>query len=304
MTSSGDDIGLYCTAGILPGGGISLSCLNATQQSLVMTEMDAFGTWAPVLTVDPGPYRGSYCDHVYHPARGYAFSEYDSEHGSLIYIDAVLEPLEWEVGTVTDRFESGRYVSSCLAPDGRVASAFYYYNTTVLGSVLISGLDASGGSIVRAVVDSIADDPLSEVFIDMAVTPEWNWHITYRSPLDGFLWYASADSYVVTGTGGENGEPPLPVLSDFRLYQNTPNPFNPVTSIRFYLPREADIKLSVYAVNGEHVSTLVDERLSAGFKEVRWNALNNRGRPLASGVYFYRLTAGDFVQTKKMVLLR
>jgi hypothetical protein len=304
VTASADDIGKYCSAVYHQDGSISVSCRNVTQESLLLIEGDTSGVWAAPQIIDPGPERGAYCDHQRTPSGGYRFSEYDGVHRSLVYVDSVLTPFEWDVGVVSDRFESGRFVSSCLAPDGRIASSFYFYNDIVLGSVLISGTDDAGRSVVKAVVDSIAGTPSSNVYIDMAVTPEWSWHITYRSPIDNCLWYATVDSYVVTGTGGENGEPPLPLPVELLLFQNMPNPFNPVTAIRFYLPRDADAALSIYAVNGKLVRTLVDGRLPAGLREVAWDARNDAGKPVASGVYFYRLTAEGQALTRKMVLLR
>lgn len=90
----------------------------------------------------------------------------------------------------------------------------------------------------------------------------------------------------------------------FTLMQNTPNPFNPMTSIKFDLPRAVHVKLCVYNVKGELIATLVNQHMIEGRKEINWTAKDNRGRPVSSGIYFYRLVAGDFVQTKKMVLLR
>ncbi|CUT03947.1 T9SS type A sorting domain-containing protein, partial [Candidatus Kryptobacter tengchongensis] len=86
---------------------------------------------------------------------------------------------------------------------------------------------------------------------------------------------------------------------EFRLYQNYPNPFNPSTFIKFDLPREAKVKLSVYDVMGRLVRVLVDEQMQAGRYRVEF-----RGDGLASGVYFYRLEAGGFVSVKKMVLVK
>jgi len=86
---------------------------------------------------------------------------------------------------------------------------------------------------------------------------------------------------------------------DYILFPNYPNPFNPTTTINFSTPSNGFVKLSVLNTLGEEVSTLVNEFISAGSHEVTFNAEN-----LASGIYFYRLKAGDFVETKKMVLLR
>jgi hypothetical protein len=85
----------------------------------------------------------------------------------------------------------------------------------------------------------------------------------------------------------------------FTLKQNYPNPFNLATRIEFTIPHSSHVRLDIFDVLGRRVQTLVDQRLSAGRKEVAWDATG-----LASGTYFYRLTADDFVETKKMLLLK
>ncbi len=94
------------------------------------------------------------------------------------------------------------------------------------------------------------------------------------------------------------------VPNAFALYQNSPNPFNPVTTIRFDLPRAEHVRLVVYNVKGELVATLADQNMDAGRKEITWDAKDSAGRTATSGVYFYRLVAGEFVETRKMILLR
>jgi hypothetical protein len=94
-----------------------------------------------------------------------------------------------------------------------------------------------------------------------------------------------------------------PILG-IRLLQNYPNPFNPTTMIRFDLPRAGHVNLSVYSVKGELIATLVNKRMLEGRKEIAWTAKDTRGQAVSSGVYFYLLVAGDFVETRKMVLLR
>ncbi len=93
--------------------------------------------------------------------------------------------------------------------------------------------------------------------------------------------------------------PTYDVPIKFELYQNYPNPFNPSTKIAFALPKDAKVKLEVFNALGERVSVLVDGYMRAGVHTVDFNASG-----LASGVYFYRLTADEFVATKKMVLLK
>jgi hypothetical protein len=90
----------------------------------------------------------------------------------------------------------------------------------------------------------------------------------------------------------------------FSLAQNVPNPFNPSTSIKFTIAEDAHVTLAVYDVGGRRVRTLVDRNLKASFYRIDWDGRNESGRTAASGIYFYRLQAGSFVQSRKMILLR
>ncbi len=109
---------------------------------------------------------------------------------------------------------------------------------------------------------------------------------------------------VCTGTG----DPPSGIGTNrfltFALNQNYPNPFNPTTTISFALPEMVRARLAIFDLEGKLVRTLVDEILSEGVKHAIWDGKDARGNPASSGVYFYRLKAGDKVLTKKMVLLK
>jgi hypothetical protein len=94
----------------------------------------------------------------------------------------------------------------------------------------------------------------------------------------------------------------LPVA--YALEQNFPNPFNPTTRIAYALPQGSRVTLKIYDVLGREVTTLVNEQQSAGFKSVEWNSTNASGEGVPSGVYFYRIQAGSFSQTKKLLLLK
>jgi hypothetical protein len=85
----------------------------------------------------------------------------------------------------------------------------------------------------------------------------------------------------------------------FTLSQNYPNPFNPTTTIDFALPKESDVKLSVFSMLGQKVATLANAHMNAGRQSVLFDASK-----LSSGVYFYKLEAGDFQSIKKMMLLK
>ncbi|MDD5426109.1 MAG: CARDB domain-containing protein [candidate division Zixibacteria bacterium] len=94
-------------------------------------------------------------------------------------------------------------------------------------------------------------------------------------------------------------EPEDIIPEKFSLYQNYPNPFNPYTEIGFDLPSPCNVKLEIFNIMGQKVATLIDKNLEAGHHTLQWDASNQ-----ASGVYFYKITAGDIVETKKMVLLK
>lgn len=95
-----------------------------------------------------------------------------------------------------------------------------------------------------------------------------------------------------------------PPVSSVELFQNVPNPFNPTTTIRFYLPGPARATLDVFDVNGRLVVRLLDRVQPAGEGSVAWTGKDKRGGRVASGIYFYRLCAGNCAATRKMILLR
>jgi len=100
---------------------------------------------------------------------------------------------------------------------------------------------------------------------------------------------------------------PIEKPTGFVLHQNYPNPFNPTTTIRYELPAGKDqyfVTLKVYDALGRLVMTLVERYQAAGVYQVNWDGRDMNGRPVASGIYFYTIQAGDFRLTKKMVLMR
>ena len=126
--------------------------------------------------------------------------------------------------------------------------------------------------------------------------------------------------YTIEGTDGEytvnseNGEFVLDNTSlsidndimpkEFVLYQNYPNPFNPITSLRYDLPNDGLVNITIYDMMGRIVKTLVNSSLTAGYKSIQWNATNDRDEAVSAGLYLYTIDVGEFRQTKKMVLLK
>ena len=88
------------------------------------------------------------------------------------------------------------------------------------------------------------------------------------------------------------------------IYQNYPNPFNPTTTLRYDLPEDANVNIIIYDMMGRQVKTLINGLQTPGYKTVQWDATNDKNRPVSAGLYLYTIQAGEFRQTKKMVLLK
>lgn len=127
----------------------------------------------------------------------------------------------------------------------------------------------------------------------------------YHSMKDGVGIHTKVDlnfertSLSVNGSTSSSGLP-----TEFALGQNYPNPFNPTTDINFALPSAADVELSVYNLLGQKVTTLVNGSMPAGNHTVTWDGTSESGGQVASGIYFYRISAGSFNETKKMMMLK
>ncbi len=104
-------------------------------------------------------------------------------------------------------------------------------------------------------------------------------------------------SSAVTGSEGL-----LPV--EFRIHQNYPNPFNPITAIKYELPAQGNVEIRIYNSLGQQVKTLVSQTQDAGIYEVTWDATNDVGTKVVSGIYYYKISAGAFQAVRKMILLK
>jgi hypothetical protein len=100
------------------------------------------------------------------------------------------------------------------------------------------------------------------------------------------------------------GNAPSSVPTSYALNQNYPNPFNPSTEISFALKADGNVRLTVFNVLGQQVSTLINEFMPAGNHTITWDGRSNDGGSAASGIYFYRIQANDYVETRKMTLLK
>ncbi len=163
---------------------------------------------------------------------------------------------------------------------------FTLYNWSTTDSVVIWGVleDSTGDPAVPLWFSAVTDTSGAGSTINYV--PLWK---------DTLVIKDVSDVRVVDGGG-------LP--ETFSLSQNYPNPFNPTTQINFEIPVRSRVTLTIYNVLGQKVTTLVDKEMSAGRYIADWNSASDGGTIVASGVYFYKLEAGDFIETKKMVLLK
>lgn len=190
-------------------------------------------------------------------------------------------------------------------PSFAVAGAKQMPDTTILGGKNLiftyKAIDVEGDNI-----SYFLQDPKPEGAIIVSSTGVFGWKPSNKQAgkwqivvlaSDGVFSTPSRIAYVtvIPDTKVEGEEVPV----SFELYQNYPNPFNPTTSIKFALPKESQVKLSVYTILGQEVATLVNSVMSAGYHTVNFDASK-----LPSGMYIYKIDAGSFSQIKKMLLMK
>jgi hypothetical protein len=132
---------------------------------------------------------------------------------------------------------------------------------------------------------------------------EYNIEYFYRVAANIGFWtdYSNVASVIIENVSilGDND---FPII--YKVHQNHPNPFNPVTMLHYDLPEDGLVNITIYDILGRQIKTLVNGSQTAGYKSTQWNATNNLSEPVSAGLYLYTIEAGDFRQTKKMVLLK
>ena len=160
-------------------------------------------------------------------------------------------------------------------------------------------IDTSATSFSVSYADMIEDMTENNATV---ATIEWTVHVT-----DGIdTVEANNAPFTITIDGGwaMNASAEALIPEVFALHQNYPNPFNPTTSLRYDLPENSLVNITIYDMMGREVKTLVNQTQDAGYKSVVWNATNDYGRPVSAGIYLYQIQAGKYISTKKMALLK
>ena len=112
-------------------------------------------------------------------------------------------------------------------------------------------------------------------------------------------------SYEIGSCNNSNLNTSIELLpKNYTLNQNYPNPFNPVTTLRYDLPENGIVTIIIYDMLGRQVKTLINQTQDAGYRSIIWDATNDYGKPMSAGIYLYQIQAGEYMQTKKMVLLK
>ena len=214
-------------------------------------------------------------------------------------VKGVADPYDYRItlfNTIVDTSKAGFGVDP-------TPMKFMVWNLTTNTKADVVYYDANGSNTIGSFdeVDILEPDSLGKLRLSWAMLFVTEAGDTLPVPGDEFLLRTvkgatAADVYQFTATVLSATRNPAPQA--FLLEQNFPNPFNPSTTIRYSLGRAAHVKLVVFSLLGQQVATLVDGEQEGGVHQVRFNPRN-----LATGVYFYRLQAGTFVDTKKFLLL-
>ena len=169
-------------------------------------------------------------------------------------------------------------------PEGGVLSDYHFY--ALLGAVVD--------------FDTVVTDT-SNLF-EPGPNGTYQWFVTVSDDVGAIT---SSDTFTITfdltivAVEENDGLP-----TRFAVHQNYPNPFNPATVLRYDMPQAGHVTINIYNILGKNVRTLLDENVAAGYQKAVWNGLDNEGRPVSSGIYFYQVKADTKMATKRMVLLR
>ena len=205
-------------------------------------------------------------------------SIYINHKGITIYSD-----LDEEVSAAQFSF-AGLFDNSCqVAINSEIGEGYSFINENNCSVILYN---QQANELIKKGLHLLADIPVNISDPDKVILKYYSVTNQFKNDI--------AFSKVIFIYGSA---PAIP--SEFKLYQNFPNPFNPATTIRFSIPDEVKITLTVFDVLGKQIKVLVNEEKARGSYDIKFNASD-----LASGIYFYRFTAGDFISTHKMMLIR
>ena len=235
-----------------------------------------------------------------------------TQNDNLIYPGSVPVPAPKNITTPMAASDAGK-------PDVIQSTRWvniYSHNLTLNGEKLgegtvIAAHDENGVKVGHFTIGSkgvfgfmsvYGDDPMTEEIDGVRFGETFYLSVNGQPTDQRFSWTANGDRMEISGLTAKNEPEVLP--NSYSLSQNYPNPFNPETNIDFSLAKAGQAKIEVFNILGELVSTPFDGVANAGQNRVIWDGTDGDGKSVASGIYFYRLTADNFSETKKMTLLK
>ena len=158
--------------------------------------------------------------------------------------------------------------------------------------LLILSVSQSSEQNINIVIDSLSHIAIFTPFLNYNGTEGFIFTVT---DLNGV---SLNDTIMVTVL------PLIEIPVKYAFHQNYPNPFNPVTTLRYDIPENSHVNITIYDMLGRQVKTLINQTQDTGYRSVIWDATNDYGKPVSAGIYLYQIQAGEYMQTKKMVLLK
>ncbi len=225
---------------------------------------------------------------------------------------------------ISDNFDAGTYIIQVRVSDGQDETTVTWRINLIVTSVELVSFSAEftdfdgvkvswitsretnnlGFNVLRGLSPNGDFEAVNDELIESKGLGEYTFFD--RGVQAGQRYYYQLEDVDINGERTRHGPIQVEIAAPetFELSQNFPNPFNPETKIRFQLPRAERVVIRIVDVLGREVRRLVDDRKPAGFHEVVWDARDDRGLKVGSGVYYYQIQAGEFRQTKKMLLLK
>ena len=214
-----------------------------------------------------------------------------------------------EVGAPIKISQSGRQITISL-PDGSIASEiaieypvdnmeFSYQSKSSQDDEIVASKKFGEELVFMQLNGFITPEDAKqekEIMFDINGSPEHEIELVIH-----YSFIGSGNETIGSGSYRLNY---LPMPEEFSLYQNYPNPFNPSTTIKYDIPVKNNVYITIYDILGKEVITLINKAQEPGYKSIVWNGTDRLGQNVGSGVYFYTLHSGDFIQTKKLMLIK
>ncbi|MCI0595657.1 MAG: T9SS type A sorting domain-containing protein [candidate division Zixibacteria bacterium] len=273
----------------------TLTCLGNQTDSIIFTSSavtPANGDWGGMLVAFPGRANVEFTRFSYADT---AISVWGDTATVLVYNSTFTHFNSAAVCSRSAKTRLGGIVPIPVPPD--CGKNNFLMNTATSGAKAVIKSTIPGGTL-KAEGNWWSQAP-----------PQSGWFVGNVDYNPYLLGYATPDSCIPFG---QFSEPPPEgrivaignVPAAFDLGQNYPNPFNPTTTIQYALPEPANVELKIFNMLGQVVRTLVEEEKGAGYHQIVWDGKDEAGRTVSTGIYLYQIKAGDFVETKKMQLVK